>query len=121
MMEMFEAWGIEPDKELPTNPTEFAARACALKNKFTIVTGTQDGQEVKRAVLLQEDMKWYLPARAQAPLVQDAEYPLSGEYWTSTAYEADNTHAYKFSPGASPQTELREKVLNVRAVRVKDF
>lgn len=121
MMEMFETWGIEPDVTLPTNPTEFAARACALKNKFTIVTGTQDGQEVKRAVLLQEDMKWYLPARAQAPLVQDAEYPLSGEYWTSTAYEADNTHAYKFSPGASPQTELREKVLNVRAVRVKDF
>ena len=115
MMEMFEEWGITPDKELPSNPTIFAARTCALKNKFNKEISTTDqGQTVERAVLYPENLKWYLPARNQAPDMKDEQYPLQGEYWTSTGI-SDNQNAYKYTVGGSTSAVDRNTSLHVRA------
>lgn len=120
MMQMLEEWGIKPDKELPTNPTIFAARTCALKNKFNKNVTQQDGQTIETLVLRNENLVWYLPARNEAPNMQDAEYPLSGDYWTSTAIiTPDQNNAYKYTVGASTQSEDRNSLLRVRAVRKK--
>lgn len=120
MMQMLEEWGIKPDKELPTNPTIFAARTCALKNKFNKNVTQQNGQTIETLVLRNENLVWYLPARNEAPNMQDAEYPLSGDYWTSTAIiTPDQNNAYKYTVGASTQSEDRNSLLRVRAVRKK--
>lgn len=118
MMDMLKAWGIHPDKELPTNPTVFAARACALKNKFNKEISTSQGEQVERAVLKDENLVWYLPATNEAPQMQDADYPLEGDYWTSTAIN-DNQNAYKYTVGSSTTSEIRTSNLHVRAVRKK--
>lgn len=118
MMEMFEEWGITPDKDLPTNPTIFAARTCALKNKFNKEITTDEGQTVERAVLYPENLKWYLPAQNQAPDMKDEQYPLQGEYWTSTGI-SDNQNAYKYTVGGSTSAVDRNTSLRVRAVRDK--
>lgn len=119
MMEMFEEWGITPDKGLPTNPTIFAARTCALKNKFNKEISTTDqGQTVERAVLYPENLKWYLPAQNQAPDMKDEQYLLQGEYWTSTGI-SDNQNAYKYTVGGSTSAVDRNTSLRVRAVRDK--
>ena len=118
MMEMFEEWGITPDQDLPTNPTIFAARTCALKNKFNKEVTTYEGETVERAVLYPENLKWYLPAQNQAPQMKDANYPLSGEYWTSTGI-SDNLNAYKYTVGGSTSAVDRNTSLRVRAVRSK--
>jgi len=118
MMDMLKAWGIHPDKELPTNPTVFAARACALKNKFNKEISTSQGKPVERAVLKDENLVWYLPATNEAPQMQDADYPLEGDYWTSTAIN-DNQNAYKYTVGSSTTSEIRTSNLHVRAVRKK--
>lgn len=119
MMEMFEEWGITPDQDLPTNPTIFAARTCALKNKFNKEISTTDqGQTVERAVLYPENLKWYLPAQNQAPDMKDEQYPLQGEYWTSTGI-SDNQNAYKYTVGGSTSAVDRNTSLRVRAVRDK--
>lgn len=117
MMQMLEEMGVHADKELPTNPTEFAARACALKNKFNKKISQEQGQTVERAVLRDENLVWYLPAANEASLMNDEEVtPLSGEYWTSTAVD-DNQRAYKYTAGGTSSPELRDKNLHVRAVR----
>ena len=118
MMQMLEEWGYSPEPELPSNPTVFAARACALKNKFNKEEGTEDGQQVERAVLKEENLVWYLPAANEAPQMKDDEYPLSGDYWTSTAID-DNQNAYKYTVGGSTAEEIRTRNLHVRAVRKK--
>lgn len=116
MMQMLEEWEIKPDKDLPSNPTVFAARTCALKNKFHKEISYENGQEVQRAVLYDAECVWYLPAQNEAPNMKDNDYPLSGEYWTSTAVD-DNQHAYKYTVGGSTSQEIRTTNLHVRAVR----
>ena len=117
MMQMLEEMGVHADKELPTNPTEFAARACALKNKFNKEISQEQGQTVERAVLRDENLVWYLPAANEASLMNDEEVtPLSGEYWTSTAVD-DNQRAYKYTAGGTSSPERRDRNLHVRAVR----
>ena len=107
-----------PDKELPLNPTEFAARACAMKNEYDVEVTSQDGETVERAVL--KELKWYLPARNEATRMEDTDYPLNGEYWTSTAAENDNENAYKLTTTSSTTIwEKRDMELHVRAVRQK--
>lgn len=119
-MQTLKEWGIEADKELELNPTVFAARTAAMKNKFNKRTEEKDGENVEVAYLKEENMVWYLPAQNQAPLMKDANYPLSGEYWTSTALIGnDNSHAYKYTVGGSTSTEDRNTSLHVRAVRSK--
>lgn len=114
-----EGLGLHPDKELPLNPTEFAARACMMKNKFTKRVETDANVSVELPVLRESDFVWYLPARNEALSMVDSERPLSGDYWTSTAAPTGNENAYKFTAGTSSadQLEHRNTSLNVRAVR----
>lgn len=114
LMELLERWGGTPDKTLPQNPTEFAARACAMKNKYN--KEIENGAE--RAVLKDENLVWYLPAKNEASQMQDGEYVLQGDYWTSTAIN-DNQNAYKYTVGGSTSQEIRTSNLHVRAVRKK--
>lgn len=118
LMEQLERWGGVPDRELPLNPTEFAARACAMKNKYSKKTETNQGQTTELPYLKDENFVWYLPSRQEAPQMKDDIIPLSGDYWTSTA-AGDNQTAYKYTAGNSSadQTARRDVNLNVRAVR----
>lgn len=118
IMQLLEENGYEADTELPSNPTVFAARTCAMKNKFNKEISEEQGQTVERAVLREENLVWYLPARNEAPQMQDSEYPLSGNYWTSTAID-NNQQAYKYTAGGSTSNEIRTSNLHVRAVRKK--
>lgn len=114
LMAQIESWGGVPDKTLPTNPSEFAARACAMKNKYRVETETNLGNTVYRPVLDQANMVWYLPARNEAPEMKDN---LSGNYWTSTAITSPGTTAYKYTAGGSTSSEDRNNALHVRAIR----
>ena len=118
MMDMLKEWGLTADRELPTNPTEFAARICALKNKFNIRNEIgEDGEQAVIAYLKEENLQWYLPAKDEAPLMTDDEKPLDGEYWTSTAAN-DNQNAFKYSAASgTTATERRDQLLHVRAAR----
>lgn len=118
LMEQLERWGGVPDRDLPLNPTEFAARACAMKNKYSKKTETNQGQTTELPYLKDENFVWYLPSRQEAPQMKDNIIPLSGDYWTSTA-AGDNQTAYKYTAGNSSadQTARRDVNLNVRAVR----
>lgn len=116
IMKQLESWGGVPDNTLPINPTEFAARACAMKNKYRVETQTQQGNTVYRPVLDQANMVWYLPAQNEAANMNDN---LSGDYWTSTAITDPGTTAYKYTAGGSTSSENRNSAIHVRAVRQK--
>ena len=117
LMEALEGMGAIPDKELPVNPTEFAARICAMKNMFNKETSQEQGETVERAVLREENLVWYLPSMNEAPLMQDEK--MSGDYWTSTNTQDtnNNEYAYKYKVGGSTSLERRDVNLHVRAVR----
>lgn len=121
LMQMLEEYGIKPDKTLPSNPTIFAARMCALKNKFNKDIRTEQGQQVEIAVLKEENLVWYLPAQNEIGQIKDDTYSLKDNYWTSTAAGGnDNEDAYKFTVGGgSTSLEKRNVNLHVRAVRKK--
>ena len=120
LMQMLEEYGIKPDKTLPSNPTKFAARMCALKNKFNKDIRTEQGQQVEIAVLKEENLVWYLPAQNEIGQIKDDTYSLKDNYWTSTAAGGnDNEDAYKFTVGGSTSLERRDVKLHVRAVRKK--
>lgn len=116
IMNQLESWGGTPDKTLPTNPNEFAARACAMKNKYHVETKTNSGATIYNPVLYEADLKWYLPAQSQAPDMRDN---LSGDYWTSTAITDPGTTAYKYTAGGSTSPWNRNESIHVRAVRSK--
>lgn len=117
IMRQLESWGGVPDKTLPTNPTEFAAAACAKKNPFGVTINTKEGQNLYLPTLSQSDLVWYLPAQDEAPNMVDGIYPLSGNYWTSTAITDPGTTSYKYTVGASASPEDRNNFIHVRAVR----
>lgn len=120
LMQMLEEFGVKPDKTLPSNPTKFAARMCALKNKFSKDIRTEQGQQVEIAVLKEENLVWYLPAQNEIRQIKDDTYSLKDNYWTSTAAGGnDNEDAYKFTAGGSTSLERRDVKLHVRAVRKK--
>ena len=117
LMAQIESWGGKPDKTLPANPSEFAARACAMKNKYSVQTETDiKGNTVYLPVLDQANMVWYLPAQNEAANMNDN---LSGDYWTSTAITDPGTTAYKYTAGGSTSSENRNSAIHVRAVRQK--
>lgn len=117
LMAQIESWGGVPDKTLPANPSEFAARACAMKNKYSVQTETDiTGNTVYIPVLDQANMVWYLPAQNEAANMNDN---LSGDYWTSTAITDPGTTAYKYTVGGSTSPEDRGSAIHVRAVRQK--
>lgn len=117
LMAQIESWGGVPDKTLPANPSEFAARACAMKNKYSVQTETDiTGNTVYLPVLDQANMVWYLPAQNEAANMNDN---LSGDYWTSTTITDPGTTAYKYTVGGSTSPEDRDSAIHVRAVRQK--
>lgn len=117
LMAQIESWGGVPDKTLPANPSEFAARACAMKNKYSVQTETDiTGNTVYLPVLDQANMVWYLSAQNEAANMNDN---LSGDYWTSTAITDPGTTAYKYTVGGSTSPEDRDSAIHVRAVRQK--
>lgn len=117
LMAQIESWGGVPDKTLPANPSEFAARACAMKSKYSVQTETDiTGNTVYLPVLDQANMVWYLPAQNEAANMNDN---LSGDYWTSTAITDPGTTAYKYTVGGSTSPEDRDSTIHVRAVRQK--
>lgn len=121
LMQLLERWGGIPDKTLPTNPTEFAVRAAVMKNKFNKVTESTTNGKIDRPVIKKENLVWYLPAKDEYSKIKDYDYPLSGDYWTSTASEVDkdNDHSYKYTEGVGTSLEIRTTKLHVRAVRKK--
>lgn len=121
LMQLLERWGGIPDKTLPTNPTEFAVRAAVMKNKFNKEVKTTADGTIERPVLKAANLVWYLPAKDEYSKIKDYEYPLSGDYWTSTASEVDkdNDHSYKYTEGVGTSLEIRTTKFHVRAVRKK--
>lgn len=117
LIAQLERYGCTPDKELPTNPSDFAAKSCVLKNKFTKKTESQNGVSVDIPVLI--NLEWYLPAKTEAPNMEDETYPLNGIYWTSTALQGSSEQSYIYSNGNSESTDKRDVIHNVRAVRQK--
>lgn len=120
-MAQLESWGGVPDKDLNTNnPTEFAARACAMKNKYNKTTETTNGQTVDTPVLKEENFVWYLPAKNEIVQIVDSQYAMSGVYWTSTSEADGEEKAYIYTAGGNAdQLDLRKTEHNVRAVRKK--
>lgn len=118
LMQQLESWGGVADKNLPQNPTEFAARACAMKNKYNKEIQSTTNETIERPILNETNLVWYLPAKNEAPSMMDEQ--LNGDYWTSTAGN-DNQTAYKFTAGqtTADNTEKRTVSLHVRAVRKK--
>lgn len=119
IMNQLESWGGVPDKTLPTNPTEFAAAACAKKNPFGVKIESHKGENLYIPTLAKEDMVWYLPAHDEAPNMKDDLFNLSGNYWTSTAITDPGTTSYKYTAGGAVSPEVRNSVIHVRAVRKK--
>ena len=119
LMQLLERWGGIPDKTLPTNPTEFAVRAAVMKNKFNKEVKTTADGPIERPVLKAANLVWYLPAKDEYSKIKDYDYPLSGDYWTSTASEVahDNENSYKYLYGSGASLQKRTTLLNVRAVR----
>lgn len=124
IMNQLESWGGTPDKTLPTNPSEFAAMACAKKNAYSLkiekstdIFGNVEYSYIP--TLAKEDMVWYLPAQDEAPNMKDDLFNLSGNYWTSTAITDPGTTSYKYTAGGAVSPQDRNSVIHVRAVRKK--
>jgi hypothetical protein len=117
MSQLEDGWGGVPDKTLPTNPSEFAAWACARKNSYKVTINTKDDEKMYTPVLEQEDLKWYLPAKEEAKYMTDDT--MSGDYWTSTAITDPGTTSYRYKVGGDTAGEDRNEFLHVRAVRKK--
>lgn len=122
LMAQLEEWGGKPDKKLEQNPAEYAARMCTMKNKFNKEKIAQEGNNVAyRPVLKRENLVWYLPAKEEFSMVVDNDYPLNGNYWTSTASEIehDNENSYKYLQNSGSSLNIRTDKFHVRAVRKK--
>ena len=122
LMSQLEEWGGKPDKKLEQNPAEYAARMCTMKNKFNKEKIAQEGSNVAyRPVLKRENLVWYLPAKNEFAMVVDNDYPLNGNYWTSTASEIahDNENSYKYLQNSGATLNIRTDKFHVRAVRKK--
>ena len=120
LMAQLEQWGGKPDKTLPQNPAEYAARLCIMKNKFNKeLIASEGSNKAYRPVLKRENLVWYLPSKNEFSMVVDNEYPLNGTYWTSTASEVanDNENSYKYLQNSGPSLEKRTNLHSIRAVR----
>lgn len=122
IMNQLESWGGKPEKTLPTNPTEFAAMACAKKNAYSLkieqrtnISGNVEYSYIP--TLDQKDLVWYLPAVDEATNMKDDLFNLSGNYWTSTAITDPGTTSYKYTAGGATSPENRNNFIHVRAVR----
>lgn len=119
LIKRLENWGGTTNQTFPLNPTEFAVRAAVMKNKFNKEVQTSAGETIERPILKNENLVWYLPAKDEFSTLVDDEYPLQGNYWTSTASDIseDDENAYKYILNSGASLEKRTTLLNVRAVR----
>lgn len=119
LIKRLENWGGTTNQTFPLNPTEFAVRAAVMKNKFNKEVQTSAGETIERPILKSENLVWYLPAKEEITAIVDNEYPLHGNYWTSTASDIseDDENAYKYILNSGASLEKRTTLLNVRAVR----
>lgn len=119
LIKRLENWGGTTNQTFPLNPTEFAVRAAVMKNKFNKEVQTSAGETIERPILKDENLVWYLPAKDEFSTLVDDEYPLQGNYWTSTASDIseDDENAYKYILNSGASLEKRTTLLNVRAVR----
>lgn len=119
LIKRLENWGGTTNQTFPLNPTEFAVRAAVMKNKFNKEVQTSAGETIERPILKSENLVWYLPAKEEMTAIVDNEYPLQGNYWTSTASDIseDDENAYKYILNSGASLEKRTTLLNVRAVR----
>lgn len=119
LIKRLENWGGTTNQTFPLNPTEFAVRAAVMKNKFNKDVQTSAGETIERPILKSENLVWYLPAKDEFSTIVDDEYPLQGNYWTSTASDIseDDENAYKYILNSGASLEKRTTLLNVRAVR----
>lgn len=119
LIKRLENWGGTTNQTFPLNPTEFAVRAAVMKNKFNKEVQTSAGETIERPILKSENLVWYLPAEEEITAIVDNEYPLQGNYWTSTASDIseDDENAYKYILNSGASLEKRTTLLNVRAVR----
>lgn len=111
LIKRLENWGGTTNQTFPLNPTEFAVRAAVMKNKFNKEVQTSAGETIERPILKSENLVWYLPAKEEITAIVDNEYPLQGNYWTSTASDIaeDDENAYKYilNSGASLESVQR--------------
>lgn len=116
-----ERWGgVLVSNTFPDNSIEFAAKSCAMKNKYSKLNKeTNKGQTIYIPVLDEADMVWFLPAAEEAKIMNDQLYPLSGDYWTSTAIPDPGNTAYKYTAGGVTSPQDRNTNFHVRAVRKK--
>lgn len=119
LIKRLENWGGTTNQTFPLNPTEFAVRAAVMKNKFNKEVQTSGTETIERPILKSENLVWYLPAKEEITAIVDNEYPLQGNYWTSTASDIseDDENAYKYILNSGASLEKRTTLLNVRAVR----
>ena len=119
LIKRLENWGGTTNQTFPLNPTEFAVRAAVMKNKVNKEVQTSAGETIERPILKSENLVWYLPAKEEITAIVDNEYPLQGNYWTSTASDIseDDENAYKYILNSGASLEKRTTLLNVRAVR----
>lgn len=119
LIKRLENWGGTTNQTFPLNPTEFAVRAAVMKNKFNKEVQSAGTETIERPILKNENLVWYLPAKEEFSTIVDDEYPLQGNYWTSTASDIseDDENAYKYILNSGASLEKRTTLLNVRAVR----
>lgn len=119
LIKRLENWGGTTNQTFPLNPTEFAVRAAVMKNKFNKEVQSAGTETIERPILKAENLVWYLPAKDEFSTIVDDEYPLQGNYWTSTASDIseDDENAYKYILNSGASLEKRTTLLNVRAVR----
>lgn len=119
LIKRLENWGGTTNQTFPLNPTEFAVRAAVMKNKFNKEVQSAGTETIERPILKNENLVWYLPAKDEFSTLVDDEYPLQGNYWTSTASDIseDDENAYKYILNSGASLEKRTTLLNVRAVR----
>lgn len=119
LIKRLENWGGTTNQTFPLNPTEFAVRAAVMKNKFNKEVQSAGTETIERPILKEENLVWYLPAKDEFSTIVDDEYPLHGNYWTSTASDIaeDDENAYKYILNSGASLEKRTTLLNVRAVR----
>lgn len=119
LIKRLENWGGTTNQTFPLNPTEFAVRAAVMKNKFNKEVQSAGTETIERPILKNENLVWYLPAKDEFSTIVDDEYPLHGNYWTSTASDIseDDENAYKYILNSGASLEKRTTLLNVRAVR----
>lgn len=119
LIKRLENWGGTTNQTFPLNPTEFAVRAAVMKNKFNKEVQSAGTETIERPILKSENLVWYLPAKDEFSTIVDDEYPLQGNYWTSTASDIseDDENAYKYILNSGASLEKRTTLLNVRAVR----